>query len=250
MCAEARWNGPCKETWGNGLACEHLKPAIIGMEPRDLDLVSDHDFLRSSAAQPVPNAAVGAVCANQQAAGGGSGGRALLVMNPPTLAFNWQDSRRFRRKQQPASCLDGLLDDALIEPVSTHGTGSGLSGNTYSDGCPVWSVNRGAIDVLEHGVLQPHLSHGPRVDQAGALERSADGRVLFHQQDIDAPFSENGGQPCTDGAGADDDDVVVHGVNPGGVPHEAYASFLLCEAVTHLLCFVQVEDGGERVALL
>ena len=142
------------------------------------------------------------------------------------------------------------MDDAFIEPVSADGTGADLSWDAHGDGSPVWSVDGGAIDVLQHGVLQSHLSHGPRIDQAGALERSADGRVFFHQQDIDATFSKNGGQPCTDGAGSDDDHVVVHGVIPGGVPHEAYASFLLCEAVTHLLCFVQVEDGRERVALL
>jgi hypothetical protein len=42
--------------------------------------------------------------------------------------------------------------------------------------------------------------------------------MFFHQQDIDASFSKNGGQPCTDGAGSDDNDVVVHGVNPGAYP--------------------------------
>ena len=127
MRAEARGNGPCKETWGNGLACEHLTPALIGVEPRDFDLVSDHDFLRPSAAQPVTDAAVGTVCAHQQAAGGGPGGRSLLVVNAPTLVFDRQNSRRFCGKQQAAPCLDGLLNDALIEPVSAHGTGTGLS---------------------------------------------------------------------------------------------------------------------------
>ena len=193
---------------------------------------------------------MGAVCAHQQAAGGGPGGPSLLVMNAPTLAFNRQNSSRFRRKQQAASSLDGLLDDALIEPVSADGTGADLTRDAHGDGSPVWSVDGGAIDVLQHGVLQSHLSHGPGIDQAGALKRSADGRVLFHQQDIDPPFGKNSGQPCTDGPGSDDDDVVVHGVIPRGVPHEAYASFLLREAVTHLLCFVQVEDGSKRVAFL
>ena len=79
----------------------------------------------------------------------------------------------------------------------------------------MWSVDGGAIDVLQHGVLQSDLSHGPRIGQAGALEWSPDGCVFFHQQDIDASFSKNGGQPCTDWAGSDDNDVVVHGVSRG-----------------------------------
>ena len=98
---------------------------------------------------------MGTVCAHQQAAGGGPGVRSLLVVNAPTLAFNRQNSSRFCRKQQTASSLDGLLDDALIEPVSAYRTGAGLSRDAHGDGGPVWSVDGGAIDVLQHVCWSP-----------------------------------------------------------------------------------------------
>ncbi len=174
----------------------------------------------------------------------------MMVMNPPTSAFNGQQTGRRGGEHQFAACVNGLRRDAFIEPVPAHGACSGFPWNAHGHGGVMRSVDGGAINLLEYGVFKPHLGHGPWVDQPSALEGPANGCVLLHQQDIDTPLSENGGQASPNGTGSDDNDVVVHGLNPGDGPHEACASFLLCEAVTHLLGFVQVQDGGKRVPLL
>ena len=114
----------------------------------------------------------------------------------------------------------------------------------------MWAVNRGSIDVLEHGVLKSYLLHGPAIDQASTLERPPNGGMLFHHQDVNATFGKNRGQSGADRPGSNHDDVVVHALNPGDGPHEACASFLLRKAVPDLLSFVQVQDGGEGIALL
>ena len=250
MRTESGGNGPCKESGSDGFACEHLEPPFIGVESRDLDLVADHDFLWPAAAQPVSNAAVRAVCSNHQPARRGARDALVLVMHPPSFSIDRQQSSRCGGKLEFAASFDGLLDNALIEPVPAHGAGSRLTGHTNRHGRLMWAMDGGPVDLLEHGVFEANLCHRPWIDQPRTLEGSANGGVLFHQEHIDPAFSKNGGQAGPNRACSDDDDVVVHERKPRDVPHEACASFLLCKPVTDLLGLVQVEDGGKRVPLL